>query len=302
MKTLEEILKIPKLLNKKISFELNKEKKYLFVGCGSSYNIGLTVSEVMKKNGYSANVKTGGNIVLFDNENYDEAILITRTGTSTETVNSAKNLKKKNIHTIGITCGKDTDIVKNTDESFVFDFANEESVVMTGSFVYILNFLLNGIKEFDLSEDSKKVLDESIKKIDKLNLKNYDHFVFLGFNENYGISKEGALKLQEMALARCEFHEPLEYRHGPKSTLTNKTLVIFNTTGTEMEKSLEEELIKMGARVLTIGEKKEINIKNLSGFETPLRIIPIQYLGYKLAILKGLNPDNPKNLSKSVIL
>ncbi len=66
------------------------------------------------------------------------------------------------------------------------------------------------------------MLDLSDKIINTINLGKYEHFVFLGYDENLGVSKEGALKLQEMALQYVEYHEPLEYRHGPISRLTEK--------------------------------------------------------------------------------
>ena len=303
--TLEEIIKTPEILKRldEKNIILNKNKKYLFVGCGSSYNLGLISKVMLNENGYNAEVKTGGNVLLFDlKEKYDEAILFTRTGTSTETVKAAKKLKKQGIKTLGITVYDETPIVKECDESIVIDFAQEESVVMTGSFVFMIAMILRAIKKEDYYEESIKLIKKSKEIITKDFVKNIDHFVFLGFNENFGVSKEGALKLQEMAIQRVEYHEPLEYRHGPKSTVGPKSLVVLNSKNTDFEEKLMEEMKELGAKTLIIGENGDIDITDMEGFEAPLRMIPLQYLGYIKAKEQGLNPDKPQNLSKSVIL
>ncbi|KUK15750.1 MAG: Sugar isomerase (SIS) [Petrotoga mobilis] len=303
--TLDEIKRIPNLLNKlkDFDFPFSKEKEYLFVGCGSSYNIGFIMKEIMNKNGYKAKVLTGGHVMLFDDiPDSDVAILITRTGESTETVLAAKKLKQKGMKTIGITSSKNSSITQQCEENITLDFAEEKSVVMTGSFVFILAMLLNGIEKNGYYNYSEKILEDSEKIIDHLALEKYEHFVFLGYDENYGISKEGALKLQEMALQYVEYHEPLEYRHGPISRLTENTLVVLNSKGTKEEKKLKDDIEKLGGKVLVISSNEQVEIPDMKGFEAPLRLIPIQYLGYKKALQMGYNPDSPKNLSKSVKL
>lgn len=303
--TLEEILRIPALLEnlKDFKFDFSKDKSYLFVGCGSSFNLGFIAKTLLNMNGYKADVITSGYAMLFNKiPKSDVAILITRTGETTETVKAAQTIKNFGIKTIGITCAKDSTISKISDESIILDFAEEKSVVMTGSFVLILALLVNGINKYDFSEESKKVLNSSTEVIDKLDLSKYEHFVFLGYDENLGVSKEGALKLQEMALQYVEYHEPLEYRHGPISRLTEKTLVVINSKDNLEEKKLKKDIEKLGATTLEISFQGEIKIPNFNGFEVPLRLIPIQYLGYKKAIQMGYNPDTPRNLSKSVKL
>ncbi|KAF2956132.1 SIS domain-containing protein [Marinitoga sp. 38H-ov] len=299
--TLKEINRIPKLLSrvKDYNFKFEKNKKYTFIGCGSSYNLGLIVSKIMNKFGYNSNVISGGEVIVFDEvPKTDIAIFISRTGESTETVQAIERFK--NIKTIGITCTSNSSLTKKCTENYIFDFANEESVVMTGSFVFILNFLLNGIEFHDYSNIT--ILNNIKNLVDSIDLKNYNHFVFLGFNEQYGVAKESALKVQEMAMQNVEFHEPLEYRHGPKSTLTEKSLIVIYSKDTYEERVLANELRNMGAKIILVSEDGDLKIKYNNGFDSILRIILPQYIGFKKAILEGLDPDNPKNLSKSVIL
>lgn len=173
---------------------------------------------------------------------------------------------------------------------------------MTGSFAVILNFLLGQTENDYLFNESERILKQSEVVINKIELEKINHFVFLGFNELFGLAKEGSLKLQEMALESVEYFEPLEYRHGPKSTLTDNTLVLIQSKGTKYEDDLVKELREYNARVIVVGPKGDIDIKKNEKNNIPLRIIPVLLLGYKKAISKGLNPDSPKNLSKTVII
>lgn len=305
MFTLQEIQRIPELLKKaeEVSFGFDRRREYLFVGCGSSYNLSLTASQIMEKHGYHCRVATGGKILVTDVAHKGGvAVLISRTGESTETVLASEKLRSQGWRTIGITCQPNSSLTKSCDESLVFEFANEKSVVMTGSFSAILYILLRGIMDLKLSEFSEQVLYNSKEYFESFSLKEFNHFVFLGYNEFFALSKEGALKLQEMALDRVEAHEPLEYRHGPKSTLTKETLIVVQSFGTNLENKLAQDLKELGAFVVNIGKDLEILVPQLNGFESPLRLIPILVLGYKRAIIKGLNPDSPRNLTKSVII
>ncbi|RKX49097.1 MAG: sugar isomerase [Thermotogae bacterium] len=303
MYTLKEILRIPELFEKteELFVELYRDRKYLFVGCGSSYNLGLILSRILTKHNYRAEVISGGQIVVRGNVPFlDKAILLSRTGESSETVFAASELKKSGFETLGISCVPSSQLLKVCDESIALDYANEESIVMTGSFSAILYLFLKEIGGNITPEDAETVLNRSVKVIDGIDLAKYNHFVFLGFEELYGVAKEGALKVQEMAQQPTEFHEPLEYRHGPISNLSSRTIVVFQSMGTKQEKDLAKELKMMGAYVLEIGPGGDIDLENQKGFEVPLRVIPLFYLGYKKAITEGLNPDKPRNLSKSV--
>ncbi|WP_126993288.1 SIS domain-containing protein [Thermosipho globiformans] len=299
--TYSEIKHIPELLKKieDYSFEFNKDKRYIFVGCGSSFNLSLTASFVLEKFGIKTKVLTGGKVMTF---NYvpdaDVGIFISRTGESTETVKAAEIFKEKGVYTIGITCEKETTLEKVCDETFVFDFLHEESIVMTGSFVSILHFL---VKRYSIVEKASKILEESEKFIENLDLKKYNHFIFLGFDEEYGISKEGALKMQEMAKQFVEYHEPLEYRHGPVSRISEHSLVVINSKDTENEYMLKKDLEKY-TKVILLGRNGDIDIEYDNGLETPLKMIFSQVLSFKKAIVEGLNPDRPEKLSKSVII
>ncbi|HCI29624.1 MAG TPA: SIS domain-containing protein [Fervidobacterium sp.] len=297
--TYYEILRIPELMEKIESskFQFEGDRKYVFVGCGSSYNLALIISQIVRKYGIESEVVTGGKVVSFDYiPQCDIGIFISRTGESTETVQSAKKFKSKGIKIIGICCESTSSLGAVCDEAYAFDFLHEESVVMTGSFVALLQFFIG---KRDISEECSRIIERSQSIIKELDLKSFNHFVFLGFDEEYAISKESALKMQEMALQYVEFHEPLEYRHGPIARLSDTSLVVINSKDTLFERDLSKELRKH-TKVIFLGKNGDIDIEYENGLETPLKLIFALLLAYNKAITEGYNPDSPDKLSKSV--
>ncbi len=303
--TYKEIFRVGELeeeIDKVEPIKFDKKKKYIFVGCGSSYNIGLIMKSILNNLDFQAEAVTSGEFLvkeqLFEkvSQKYNVAILISRTGTTTETVEVANILKSK-IKTIGITCEKYSPLTSICDEKYEFDFAHEESIVMTSSFSVILRFLLNGIYGTENNTiRHSKFLETYDKLITDEIINSKEHFVFLGYDEKYFVAKESALKIEEMALANTEFYETLEYRHGPIALLTDKTHVTIFSDGSKYEKDLFEELKRKGASVHILEpmtEKPALEIQFLSLYA--------QILGFKKALAKGINPDKPKGLAKSVI-
>ncbi|NPU89861.1 hypothetical protein IM42_01765 [Fervidobacterium sp. SC_NGM5_O18] len=282
--------------------KLEKGKRYVFIGCGSSYNAGLIISEIMKKNGYYADAITAGEILvknMFEEivEKYDLAFLISRTGYTTETVKVAELLNER-IQTVGVTCDRKTPLANVCDLAYELDFAHEDSVIMTGSFSAIVRLFLNSIKRIDID------VEEVLKKFDEMTSNDIvhkkSHFIFLGYRERYYMAKESALKVQELSLDYAEYHETLEYRHGPIALLSpNSHVVIFSEfkDPSPLENDLAKDVSNRGASAQIINSFTtetdfEVQVLNLYG----------QLLGYKRAIYKGLNPDKPHGLTKFVSL
>lgn len=304
-KTYEEIKRAPTLI--KIVDDLTPprfvhNKRYLFVGCGSSYNAGLIFSEVLKGIGITAQALSAGEIIIDDkieqiSKTSDTIFLISRTGTTTETMMVAEALKGK-VESIAVTCEKNAPLSTLCDASYELDFAREESVVMTASFSAILRLFLNGIENVPIKAEDYLKNYESLLQDELVDAKS--HFVFLGYGERYYAAKESALKVEEMSLDHAEFYETLEYRHGPIALLSEKThVVIFSKyqTANPFEIELKKDIESRGGSVHILTSLSEKSI-----FEVQFLPLYSQILGYKRSVIKGLNPDNPNGLSKSVIL
>lgn len=304
-KTYDEIIRVGELFKVVDNItppKFEKDRRYIFIGCGSSYNAGLIISEIMRKNGYYADAITAGEILVKNlseeiAEKYDLAFLISRTGYTTETVKVAELLNGR-IQTLGVTCDKKTPLAKVCDLAYELDFAHEDSVIMTGSFSAVVRLFLNGIKRIDID------VGEVLKKFDEMTsddiVRKRNHFVFLGYGVRYYIAKESALKVQELSLDYTEYHETLEYRHGPIALLSpNSHVVIFSEF--KNPSPLEDDLAK---DIMSRGASTQIITSFTADFDFDVQVLNLysQLLGYKRAIHKGLNPDKPHGLTKFVSL
>ncbi|WP_456398849.1 SIS domain-containing protein [Mesoaciditoga sp.] len=296
-----------------------------FVGCGTSYNLAMGLSYQLKRFSKTpSNFFSGSEIAFGLTKLRNDSLLIglSRSGESTETVLAMKKAKDEGIKTIGVTCEANSSITRTSDISIVLSFINERSVVMTQSFTSMAFFVSAMIRNLFAPESlddylniipelSKNVLNDSQSFFDNVNFAKFDHFVFLGYDEYFATSLEGVTKVTETSLSEVEAYQGLEYRHGPKSKVTDHTFIciLSNEVLKEEEEKLANEMKTLGARVLNISKSKMKDVDNIivdynkNDFgDWFLRVIPAQIIGVKKAAERGLNPDNPKNLTKVVKL
>ncbi len=324
----DQIEKKVNSIKKNCSFD-----NFYFVGCGTSYFLSLTGAWILQKFIQKrASGLTASDVYFFPellNSEYPNSsiFIISRSGTTTEGIWVAETLKKeKHLKTCAISCRPKSELVKKTDHSFLIQDADEKSVVMTRSFTSMLLLikLISGFyienKEFirelsKLPALGKALIDDYNDLIkDFVNNLQISRFVFLGQGPFYGLAAESMLKIKEMSLSISEVYHTLEYRHGPMSMVGPEVLIIFllSERSKAEEKKLIKEMKKHGANILVICEKADKDIKNSSDFVVELQsgiseyarlilYMPItQLLGFYQAKNKGLDPDNPKNLSQVV--
>ncbi|MCL5032906.1 MAG: SIS domain-containing protein [Thermotogae bacterium] len=295
-----------------------------FVGCGSSYYLAMGLS-------FHLNRLSGGKVIskFFSGSEVafglrtlpKSAILIgiSRSGESSETILALKEAKKQfNVKTGAIVCDSKSELVNIADASATLDFINEESVVMTQSFtsmaflgtLIIRNIFnqgnLKNYMEF-VTKISKKTLEDVKNLFEKVKPENYDHFVFLGYDEYFAASMEGVIKVSETSLAPAEAYQTLEYRHGPKSKVDDKTLsiILANDFTKPQEEKMAKEIEQLGGSVISISKTSFGTERNLVVLVDDfsdwfVRVIPLQIIGVRKSLKKGLLPDEPKNLTKVV--
>ncbi|MDK2886463.1 MAG: hypothetical protein PWP54_1021 [Thermosipho sp. (in: thermotogales)] len=300
----------------KQTFESQKIPKFIvdsdivyFVGCGSSYYLAIAASKYFSlKTGIETKALVGGEIMFADNCNIGKkgikksAILISRSGESSEVVYAGKVLKELSIPTIGITLSKDSSLTKIANFSYILPI-DEKSIVMTKSFSSILLFLeimsdtianenVNAYKE--ILDKTESIINDSFTQIEKNDLLNGNHYVFLGVGTYEGIARESALKLQEMSLTTIEAYSTFDYRHGPKSLFSENSIAIIYGNETFEETKLKHELESYGGKVII---RKTLSKDQKDAF---LQVIFGQILGLKLAYHKNIDVEKPRNLTKVV--
>ncbi len=287
---------------------LSSDEVY-FIGCGSSYYIGITTSKYFTGiTGKRSKAIPGGEILEAFDWNVPRnskvvAVLISRSGETTEVIEASKKLREKGILTLGVTLEEKSSLTKVADSVATLPL-KEESVVMTKSFTSMLLFLMNmsdfvaGIDKSELYENLLDVVKENMDSWEREAqeiAKRGKHFVFLGAGPYEGIARESALKLQEMSLTTTEAYSTLEYRHGPKSLVTEDVVVVMFGQS-ESNVKLAKEIEKLGGHTVLRKNYTE-NYEDSFAF-----VIFSQLLGLSIAKMKGVDVENPRNLSKVVII
>jgi len=306
---------------------------WVFVGCGTSYYIAQIASalfseltEIRSKAVPASEVLIFPEIV-FDGDAEYLMVPISRSGTTTETVMATQKAREQlKIPTLAVSCNPDSAMAIESEFLLHFPFEQEESVVMTSSFttllMSILHLALVSSENNELSEQlplvanmSARIMKNSESLLEEISkLSQLSDLVFLGQGPFLGLANEAALKMQEMSLSSSQSYHTLEYRHGPKSTISNHSLItlLASQAGNEYEVQLIDELKELGAKILVISgnnwnslsEKIQYNINVGNKFGDIMNLFlyaPIlQLMAYYKAIAKGINPDEPRNLTAVV--
>lgn len=209
-----------------------------------------------------------------------------------------------------------------SDLSLVAEAAHEQSVAQTRSFSSML-LLVKALAATvaGVGLDDLKVLPGQLRKVlaktadlsktlgQRLDL---DRTFFLGSGFLYGIANEAMLKMKEMSLSNSEGFHFLEFRHGPMSMANEQALVIglIGNKNRMHEQRVLTEMRALGAVTLGLNTTAEacclyqVDLgASLPAWTLPgLYLPPLQLLSYYRATAKGLDPDNPRNLTAVVSL
>ena len=157
-----------------------------------------------------------------------------------------------------------------------------------------------------LSNDSIKNIAEAFKDA--------SNFLFLGRGSGFPVALEGALKLKEISYIHAEGYPAAEMKHGPIALIDEEMPVVFiatkNSSYEKVISNIQEVKARKG-RVIAIVTEGDVVVKNMADFtiEIPdadeiflplLATIPLQLLSYHIAVMRGCNVDQPRNLAKSV--
>jgi fructoselysine-6-P-deglycase FrlB-like protein len=215
---------------------------------------------------------------------YDRLLAITRSGTTTEVLELLHQVRGRQ-PTLAVTADPASAVLDAADQAIVLDFADERSVVQTRFATTTLALL-----RASLGQDLEPVVAAAEQAVvDDLpaGLLERTQFTFLGSGWTVGLANEAALKMREACSAWAESYPAMEYRHGPISITDARSAVWFLTPPPA---SLPEEVAATQALVLT------------PTGDPMAELVRVQRLSVALAAAKGLDPDRPRNLSRSVIL
>ncbi len=344
--SLNEILSQPrcwsqclKKLEEKEAIEKIRERfagtrEWLFVGCGSSYYIGLAAAASWSAlTGLRARAIPASELLLYPElelagAKETAAVLISRSGRTSEVLRAAKVLEEKNIRTLAVTCASDQPLERLATTTLALLPADEQSNVMTRSFTSMLlglQFLAarwaddHGFTKSlrNLPAAAETVLDVVHTRIRSfVATRKFADYVCLGQGPFYGLACESALKLTEMSVSYAQNFHTLEFRHGPKSVVSAETLLVFllSETGYDAECDVLEEVKRLGGTTLVMANRADARARAAAdlliefSFDLPelARLAPYvfaaQLIGLYTGLEKNLDPDHPPNLSRVVLL
>lgn len=312
------------------AWEEGQFQRVLFTGCGSTYYLSITAASLFEAlTGLPAQARPGSEFLLFPDRVLHRApdtllVTISRSGTTTETLRAQKAYRQHGGRAIWtITCYPESPLAEASDLVLSAVAAQEQSVAQTQSFASMLllaQLLAATIGGEDttvmqalpalgeqLLHDSEPLMSDLGGRLD------IDRLYFLGSSHQYGVASEAMLKMTEMSLSFSNAFHFLEYRHGPMSMATENALIsgLLSHDAFSYEQQVLKEMKELGATMLALNPTAapaeidhQIDLPGqLSAWARPLLYLPpLQLLAYFRAMAKGLDPDNPRNLTAVVYL
>ena len=262
-------------------------------------------------------------------------ILISQSGETADTLAAMREARSRGAKAVAICNVVDSSIAREADGVIYTHAGPEIGVASTKAFVtqlvalqlFAIRFgraigridqtrgrqLLAGMLHISTLLEEALKLDEAVEKIARRYMNARD-FLYLGRGLNYPIALEGALKLKEISYIHAEGYPAGEMKHGPIALIDeNMPVVVLVPKNRTYEKvaSNMEEVIARGGRVIAVctAGDQEVRDKAECVIEIPdaaeellplLLSVPLQLLAYHIAVLKGTDVDQPRNLAKSV--
>lgn len=258
-------------------------ERVAIVGCGTSYFMAQSAAALREEAGqgetdaFAASEFPRGRA-------YDRVVALTRSGTTTEVLELLAGLKGRT-RTVALTADPRTPVMSAADDVVVLDFADERSVVQTRFATTALTLLRAhlGLHTDAVVADARAALAAELPE----GLVGSTQFTFLGRGWTVGLANEAGLKMREASLSWTEAYPAMEYRHGPISISTAGTATwMFG----EAPDGLADQVRETGARWVP-------------GDLDPLaELVRAQRLAVAVAAARGLDPDRPRHLTRSVIL
>lgn len=317
---------------------LKNFRKIYIVACGTAMHAGLVGKYVIEKLARVEVTVDIASEFRYRNpliEKGDLVILISQSGETADTHAALKLAKKKGAATLSIvnvkgsTIARESDIVIYTHAGPEISVASTKAYSVQLSIMYLLAFELafvkGAISEEECRNLTKQLCDIPEKLSEVLELKercqfiasrlvNADSLLYIGRGLDYALSMEGSLKLKEISYIHSESYASGELKHGTISLVTDGMPVIAVATQSDLlEKTISnvKEVKSRGAKVTMICaedvdiEKDVVNhlvkLPKMNDILMPmLAAVPMQYIAYYTAVLKGCDVDQPRNLAKSV--
>ncbi|KAA6321225.1 glucosamine---fructose-6-phosphate aminotransferase (isomerizing) [termite gut metagenome] len=318
--------------------KLLKANRFIIVACGTSWHAGLIGKHLIESFcripvmvEYASEFRYSDSVI----DRNDVVIAISQSGETADTLAAVELAKSKGAFIYGICNVVGSSIPRSTHTGSYIHVGPEIGVASTKAFtgqVTVLTMLaLTLAKEKETITESEYLrivkelsrIPEKMKEVMSLNdmiaelskIFTYAHnFIYLGRGYNYPVALEGALKLKEISYIHAEGYPAAEMKHGPIALIdAEMPVVVIATRNGLYEKVLSniQEIKARKGKMIAIVNRGDTVIRKITNYciEMPetlecldplITTIPLQLLAYHVAVCKGMDVDQPRNLAKSV--
>jgi len=318
-----------------IDFDLKYIKRIIIVACGTSWHSGLIgkyliekIAEFPVEVDYASEFRYRNPIVGPE----DLFLVISQSGETADVIAALKEAKNKGAKTMGLVNVVGSTIAREVDSGIFLHAGPEIGVASTKAFSCQVTALLlfalflaqqKGVKvERELLSELKRLpakIEEVLEQSGKIDpiaekFKDSKNFLYLGRGMNFPVALEGALKLKEISYIHAEGYPAAEMKHGPIALADSNMPVVFIATKDHTYSKIlsnMEEVKARGGEIIAVANEIDNDIIKLAKniimvpkcreeLMPVINTVPLQILAYKIADLKGIDVDKPKNLAKSV--
>lgn len=260
-----------------------KGARIAVIGCGTSWFMAQSFAALRESAGFGETDAFAASESFVD-RGYDAVVALTRSGTTTEVLELIERIRGR-VPTIGVIGDPDSPLVSLVDDAVLLPFADEKSVVQT-------RFATTALALFraSLGEDLSQAIADAgavLASTDDAALRDAEQYTFLGRGWTVGLANEAALKMRESSQSWTESYPSMEYRHGPIAIAAPGRVTWQFGTPPE----------GLAAQVEATGARFEQN-----PIDPMADLVRLHRVALDRAVGRGLDPDQPRNLSRSVIL
>lgn len=325
-KVIDNLARLDKLTLKAVSDQVKNAKQVYLLGCGTASYAALFGEYLFNMAGFNVESIVGSEF----NKNKrllskDKAfVMLSQSGETIDVVEAVNLAKKSNIKIVGITNVLGSTLYRKADQNILLEAGQEVAVASTKAFTAKLSILIQlaSLLEDNLSH-AKKLINQSAQAVTKLcqgsqrrvikkltqSIKDQDNMFVIGRLLSYPIALEAALKIKEVSYIHAEGYAGGELKHGPIALIDQGTpcLVLAPKDQTYTDQiSAAHEMKARGGYIIGISPENNpvfdvyLKVQDLEqATAIPITVVA-QLLAYDLAVARGLNPDKPRNLAKSV--
>ncbi len=326
VETIQKAIKQEKIVLDYVTDEIRNAKGVFLIGCGTSYYACLAASYVFSKVAdMHVNVVLASEFPYYEHFLNEKSLIVavSQSGETADLLEAVKTAKKKGSKVISLVNVMGSSLTRQSDKFLMLNAGPEICVASTKAYtsqLAILTLLAYNIA--GKQEEGKKKLEylwnilynltsrnmrDNIKQLAE-KLKGKEHIFLIGRGVQYPTALEAALKIKEIPYIHAEAFAGAELKHGTIALIQDGTpCIVFVSEAHEKEiLSNAMEIKSRGGYMIGVSPQDNeifdfwIKVPEANSENPIVQIIPMQILAYQLAVLRGVDPDKPRNLAKAV--